>query len=159
MLIYADSGRNREKYLLSLSPVQGFSTAFIPSPAEEQKLSTETSPCLGDTQSTLIRFNTLSHLRKCNQFCICIALANELHCLLKLGFALMSFLMSPCRASKLSQRCSMLSSTMYLHLIMNLARRLQCWWLAGSHSLLFWDAEFGAVQDLVLAKCLSWIYR
>lgn len=62
-----------------LSPVQGFRTAFIPSPAEEQKLSAETSPRLGDTQSTLIRFNTLSHLRECNQLGICISLANELH--------------------------------------------------------------------------------
>lgn len=62
-----------------LSPVRSFRAAFIPSPTEEQKLSTETSPRLGDTQNALIRFNTHFHLRECNQLCICISLANELH--------------------------------------------------------------------------------
>lgn len=68
-----------------ISPVQGFRTAFIPSPAVEQKLNAETSPRLGDTQNALIRFNTLSHLREGNQLCICISLANEPHWLLRLA--------------------------------------------------------------------------
>lgn len=141
-----------------LSPVRAFRRAFTPSPTEEQKLSTETSPRSGGPRSALIRFSTVSHLRERNQLGICISLANELHWLLAVGSALAASHSQRCD-SKLSQHCSVLSSPAYLYLIMSLARRLRRWWLVGSHRFLFADAEPGPREILFLARHLSRIWR